>query len=119
MAQVDKSLLFKDFEDFWNNSGILETDSYRCIAETYEFTKDNIPQAFKSFGRNCFSWGQSVSFDIGKKYGRADMIETMLTFFEVIKTCDDVSVIRKMIDALTEKYTDEIRKDENGFYVEK
>ena len=87
--------MFKDFEDFWKNSGILDTDSYRCIAETYEFTKDNIPQAFESFGRNCYTWGQSESFELGKSRGRADMIETMLTFFEMIKTADDISVMKK------------------------
>lgn len=111
--------MFKDFEDFWNNSGILETDSYRCIAETYEFTKDYIPQAFENFGKNCFTWGQSDSFDLGKRYGRADMIKTMLAYFDVIKTTDDVSVIRKIIDALSKTYTDKIEKDKNGFYVEK
>jgi hypothetical protein len=111
--------MFKDFEDFWNNSGILDTDSYRCIAETYEFTKDNIPQAFESFGRNCYTWGQSESFDLGKRYGRADMIETMLTFLDMLKTADDISVVRKMIDTISKRYEAKIKKDDNGFLVEK
>lgn len=111
--------MFKDFEDFWKNSGVLDTDSYRCIAETYEFTKDNIPQAFESFGRNCYTWGQSESFDLGKRYGRADMIETMLTFFEMIKTADDISVMKKMIDTISARYAAKIEEDENGFPVEK
>ena len=110
--------MFKDFEDFWKNSGILDTDSYRCIAETYEFTKDNIPQAFESFGRNCYTFGMSESFDLGKRYGRADMIETMLTFFEMIKTADDISVVRKMIDTISKRYAAKIEEDENGFPVE-
>lgn len=111
--------MFNDFEDFWKNSGILDTDSYRCISETYEFTKDNIPQAFESFGRNCFTWGQTESFDLGKRYGRADMIETMLTFFDMLKTPDDIDVIRKMIDTISKRYTVKIEKDCNGFPVEK
>lgn len=111
--------MFKDFKDFWENSGILETDSYRCIAETYEFTKDNIPQAFESFGRNCFTWGQTNSFDLGKKYGRGEMIETMLAFFEFIKTADDIGVVKKMIDSISKKYESKIEKDNNGFAIEK
>ena len=97
--------MFKDFEDFWENSGILDTDSYRCISETYEFTKENIPQAFQSFGRNCYTFGMSESFDIGKRYGRGDMIETMLTFFDMLKTADDINVVRKMIDSISETYS--------------
>ena len=104
--------MFKDFEDFWKNSGILDTDSYRCIAETYEFTKDNIPQAFESFGRNCYTWGQSESFELGKSRGRADMIETMLTFFEMIKTADDISIMKKMIDTISARYAAKIEEDE-------
>lgn len=111
--------MFKDFEDFWENSGILDTDSYRCISETYEFTKENIPQAFQSFGRNCYTFGMSESFDIGKRYGRGDMIETMLTFFDMLKTADDINVVRKMIDSISETYSAKIEKDKNGFYVEK
>lgn len=113
------ALMFKDFEDFWKNSGILDTDSYRCIAETYEFTKDNIPQAFESFGRNCYAWGQSESFELDKSRGRADMIETMLTFFEMLKTADDISVMKKMIDTISARYAAKIEEDENGFPVEK
>jgi hypothetical protein len=111
--------MFKDFEDFWKNSGILDTDSYRCIAETYEFTKDNIPQAFESFGRNCYTFGMSESFDLGKRYGRGDMIETMLTFLDMLKTADDISVVRKMIDTISKRYAAKIEEDENGFPVEK
>jgi hypothetical protein len=111
--------MFKDFKDFWNNSGILETDSYRCISETYEFTKDNIPQAFESFGRNCFTWGQTESFDIGKRYGRGDMIETMLAFLDMLKTADDIKVVRKMINTISKIYTARIEKDSNGFPIEK
>ena len=47
------------------------------------------------------------------------MIKTMLTFFNIIKTADDISVVRKMIDVLSETYTDKIEKDKNGFPVEK
>lgn len=111
--------MFKDFEDFWKNSGILDTDSYRCISETYEFTKENIPQAFESFGRNCFTWGQAESFDLGKRYGRGEMIETMLTFFDMLKTADDISVMRKMIETISNRYKAKIKEDNNGFYVEK
>lgn len=111
--------MFKDFEDFWNNSGILDTDSYRCIAETYEFTKENIPQAFKSFGRNCFSFGKEESFHLGKRYGRAEMIETMLTFFDMLKTADDISVVRKMIENISKTYSAKIKNDKFGFPVEK
>lgn len=111
--------MFKNFEDFWKNSGILDTDSYRCISETYQFTKDNIPQAFESFGRNCFTWGQSESFDLGKKYGRADMVETMLVFFDILKTADDIDVVRKMIDSLSKRYKSKIEEDDNGFPLEK
>lgn len=111
--------MFKDFEDFWKNSGILDTDSYRCIAETYEFTKDNIPQAFESFGRNCYTWGQSESFDLGKRYGRADMIETMLAFLGMLKTADDIDVVKKMIERISKRYAAKLETDSNGFQVEK
>ena len=111
--------MFKDFEDFWKNSGILDTDSYRCIAETYEFTKDNIPQAFESFGRNCFTFGREEAFDLGKRYGRADMIETMLEFLDMLKTADEISIVRKIIDSISETYSAKIKKDEHGFPVEK
>ena len=111
--------MFKDFEDFWENSGILDTDSYRCISETYEFTKENIPQAFQSFGRNCYTFGMSESFDIGKRYGRGDMIETMLTFLDMLKTADDINVVKKMIDSISERYSAKIEKDEFGFPVKK
>lgn len=96
--------MYKDFDDFWKNSGILETDSYRCIAETYEFTKDNIPQAFESFGRNCFTWGQSESFEQGRKFGRKDMVETMLAYLDMLKTSDDINVVKGMIDSITKAY---------------
>ena len=109
--------MFKDFEDFWKNSGILETDSYRCISETYEFSKDNIPQAFESFGRNCFTWGQTESFDLGKRYGRGEMIETMLEFLDMLKTADDISVVKKMIETISNRYAAKIEKDNYGFPV--
>ena len=111
--------MYKDFEDFWKNSGILDTDSYRCIAETYEFTKDNIPQAFKSFGRNCYTFGREEAFDIGKRYGSSQMIEMMLEFLDMLKTADDISVVRKMIDSISKRYEAKIEKDEFGFPVEK
>ena len=111
--------MFKDFEDFWKNSGILDTDSYRCIAETYEFTKDNIPQAFESFGRNCFTFGREEAFDLGKRYGSAQMVETMLAFLDMLKTADEISIVRKMIDSISETYSTKIKKDEYGFPVEK
>jgi len=105
--------MFRDFEDFWKNSGILETDSYKCISETYEFAKDNIPQAFESFGRNCFTFGQSDSFERGKRYGRSDMIKSMLAFLDVLKTADDINVVRKMIENISKVYTIEIKEETN------
>jgi len=111
--------MFKDFEDFWKNSNILDTDSYRCIAETYQFNKDNIPQAFESFGRNCFTSGQTNAFDLGKRYGRGEMIETMLAFLDMIKTADDAKVMKEMIETIENTYKTKIKEDKYGFALEK
>ena len=46
---------YKDFDDFWERSGILETDAFLAIMEECGFTKDNVPQALKSWARTIWA----------------------------------------------------------------
>ena len=87
--------MYKNFEDWWENSGIKETDSYCCIEKTYEFTKENIPQAFESFARNCYTSGAVEGIDIGKRYARGDMVDTMLSLLDMLKIPDDIKTVRE------------------------
>ena len=46
--------IWNTFEEFWENSGILETDAFNAIADECGFTKDNVPQALKSWARTIY-----------------------------------------------------------------
>ena len=92
--------MYKDFEEYWEKSGILDTDSYRCIAETYEFTKENIPQAFKSFGRNNYTYGVTEGYIVGKRDGRKEMIESYNIFLDMMKEATDIKTVHEIIDVV-------------------
>lgn len=92
--------MYKDFDDFWKNSGILETDSYRCIAETYEFNKENIPQAFQSFGRNCYTYGLVEGYDSGVRQGRKETTKSFLELLEMIKIADNINSVHEIVDII-------------------
>lgn len=89
--------MYKDFEDFWENSGVTNADSYRCIAETYEFTKENVPQAFKSFARNCFGLAGIDGYHKGLSEGHKQKVESVKAVLNLV--FDTIKNDPKLIDS--------------------
>ena len=76
--------LWKTFEEFWENSGILETDAFRCIAETCGFTKDNVPEALQSWARTIWGLSGIDGYNAGRKSGYEDCDESWKAILDVV-----------------------------------
>lgn len=76
--------LWKTFEEFWENSGILETDAFICIAETCGFTKDNVPQALQSWARTIWGLAGIDGYNAGRKSGYDDCDESWKAILDVV-----------------------------------
>lgn len=96
--------MYKDFEDWWEHSGIKETDSYCCIAQTYQFDEESVPQAFKSFARNCYTYGAVEGFHEGKKEGYDNMVKSMFALLDMLKIPEDIKTIREVIGTIEKNY---------------
>ena len=76
--------VWKTFEEFWENSGILETDAFRCIAETCGVTKDNVPQALQSWARTIWALAGIDGYNAGRKAGYDDCDEGWKAIIDVV-----------------------------------
>ena len=76
--------LWKTFEEFWENSGILETDAFICISETCGFTKDNVPQALQSWARTIWGLAGIDGYNAGRKSGYEDCDESWKSILDVV-----------------------------------
>lgn len=76
--------LWKTFEEFWENSGILETDAFRCISETCGFTKDNVPEALQSWTRTIWGLSGIDGYNAGRKSGYEDCDESWKAILDVV-----------------------------------
>ena len=76
--------VWKTFEEFWENSGILETDAFTCIAETCGFTKDNVPQALQSWARTIWGLAGIDGYNAGHKLGYEDCDKSWKAILDVV-----------------------------------
>ena len=76
--------VWKIFEEFWENSDILETDAFTCITETCGFTKDNVPQALQSQVRTIWGLSGIDRYNAGHKSGYEDCDKSWKTILDVI-----------------------------------
>ena len=81
-------MIYKDFDDFFEHSGIKETDSYRFLAE--KLAKGEL-DALKTIVRT--TWG--LVYESAYQKGRIDGSNHAKKFF---------SGMEKMIDELTDKF---------------
>lgn len=77
-------VVWKIFEEFQENSGILETDAFTCIAETYGFTKNNIPQALQSWARTIQGLSGIDGYNAGHKSGYEDCDKSWKVILDVV-----------------------------------
>ena len=76
--------VWKIFKEFWENSGILETDAFTCIAETCEFTKDNVLQALQSQSRTIWRLSGIDGYNAGHKSGYEDCDKSWKAILDVV-----------------------------------
>ena len=76
--------VWKIFEEFWENSGILETDAFTYIAETCGFTKDNVPQALQSWARTIWGLSGIDGYNAGHKSGYEDCDKSWKAILDVV-----------------------------------
>ena len=67
---------YKDFDDFWERSGILETDAFLAISQECGFPKDNVPQALKSWARTIWALSGEAA-EMETKLGRRNIFKIL------------------------------------------
>ena len=74
---------WKEFEDFWENSGILETDDFYDLCNKYGFTKDNVPDSLKGLIRSVWALSGIDGYNAGRKSGMEECDESWKSLLDI------------------------------------
>lgn len=67
---------WKEFENFWNTSGILETDDFRDLSKEFGFDKDNAPETLRGLIKTVWALSGIDGYNAGKKVGYEECDES-------------------------------------------
>lgn len=98
----------KTFEEFWENSGILETDAFECITKNFNFKKETVPEVIKSWARTIWSLAIMDGYNVGHNAAVKESNDNLIHIVEMIefitKENNDIEIFQKAITILKEYY---------------
>ena len=97
---------WKRFEDFWNTSGILETDDFYDLCKEFGFDKDNVPEILRGLIKTVWALSGIDGYNAGKKVGYEECDESWKTLIDtaaIILKHGDQKAIDSVINLLMNK----------------
>lgn len=97
---------WKRFEDFWNTSGILETDDFYELSKEFSFDKDNVPEALRGLIKTVWALSGMDGYNAGKNVGKEECDESWKTLIDtatIILKHGDKKAVDSVINLLMNK----------------